>query len=119
MDVKHDPRKEVIIHEISKFETPQELVNHITKGARGPVPPLQWTGGVVLTFNAMPITDHISKEITEGKLHWDYCACALMEEYQDNMNNSENTAVVSIQDVSINETFVLIARFLRDEILNS
>lgn len=115
INVKHEPRKEVIIHEMSKFDTAQELVDFTTKGVRGQINPMQWVDGVLMLFNAMPMTNDVSKEIMEGNLHWDYVAFAPLEEYQENMNNTSNEAIVPIQNVSNNETFQAIGQFLKSK----
>jgi len=115
INVKHEPRKEVILHEMSKFTVAQELIDFVTKGIRGQSSPMQWVNGVLFVFNTMPTTDEINKEIIQGKLHWDYVAFAPLEEYVENMNNSSSQATVPIQNVSNNETFQAIGQFLSSQ----
>ena len=115
IDVKHEPRKEIILHEMSKFDTAQELVDFVTKGIQRSTPPIQWINGVLFVFNAMLITDEISKELIAGKLHWDYVAFAPLKEYRESMNDTSNQTTVPIQNVSRNETFQAIGQFLKNQ----
>lgn len=117
--VKYSPREEVIIHELIPYDTPEELVSYLTHGLPGPFPPLNWVEGLVLSFKALPHTDEVSKEIMEGKLHWDSCFTAPMPEFQNAIIINEGMITVNVLDVSANPTFRAIGKTLREEILPS
>jgi len=118
--VKHEPRKEVIIHEMSIYSSPEELANKMTIGIpQGALPPLlKWVDRVVMTFTTLNQTDFITKEIAEGKLHWDHVSIASMEEYRQTIVLPERAITVDVTDVSANETFQAIGKFLREEFLS-
>jgi len=119
--VRHEPRKEVIIHEISIYETPEQLVHSIAIGA----PPtavivFKWVNGVLFNFSAFPLggDSTISKEIVEGRLHWDHVSFASMPEFQEEPHFDNINARVFVVDVSTNETFQAIGEFLRNRLEN-
>ena len=117
--VRHEPRNEIIIHEISPYDSVADFVSNLVVGLPGPnFPPIQWAEGVLMNFNALPFTDTVSKEIIEGKLHWDHVACALMEEFRENVDIPNRGMTIPIINVERNETFKAIGIFLRDEILS-
>jgi len=118
-NVKYSPREEVIIHEIIQYESPEEMVNYLTHGLPGPYPALQWVEGLLLSFSALPHTNEVSKEIIKGKLHWDSCFVAPLEEFQNSININNGMITVNVLDVSHNPTFQAIGKALKEEILPS
>jgi len=115
--VSHVPRKEVIIHEISIYDTPEQLIRSNTIGA----PPnavlvLKWINGVLFTFTAFPLggDSTISKETIEGRLHWDHVSFTSMPDYQERLEFVGVTTQIHVVDVSSNETFIAIGEFLRN-----
>jgi len=115
--VKYEPRKEVIIHETSTFETAQEFVEFLTQGLRGNFPPVHWVDGILLTFSALPYTDTVSKEIIQGRLHWDHLSFAPLPEYQSTITTSDNAASLTILNVSSNDTFRSVAKYIHEKLL--
>ena len=118
--VKHEPRKYVIIHEMSIYETPEAMAKAMTAGMpMGALPPLfRWVNGVVLTFTALPVGGDsiIAREVIAGKLHWDHVAFASMPEYQPKITLSDRPVSIDVMDVSPNETFRAIGSFLQNKI---
>jgi len=118
IDVRYEPRKEVIIHEYTKYNSHEELVELSAKG----LPPgtiqtaLKWVGGVLLAFNAMPVNTITTQELIEGRLHWDHVSFAPMPEYQQQII-TDNGVTVIINDVSGNQVFREIGKFLKRRLL--
>lgn len=115
--VTHEPRKEVIIHEMAIHDTPEQLIKTIATGAPpGAILVLKWTSGVLISFTAFPLggDSTVSKELIEGRLHWDYVACAPLPKFTERL--SINNLDVRIADVSSNETFQAIGSFLKNAI---
>ena len=82
--VKHQPRKQVIIHEIGIYDSAQQLVDLSTIGLPpGTIStPLRWTNGVLMSFNPLPATtDFIARERAKGILHWDHVSFAPMKKF--------------------------------------
>ena len=118
-EVVYEPRKRVIIHEYSYYDSVEDLII----GAFGNAPPgsnigpLKWVDGIVLTHSALPMTDSVTKEILEGKLHWNHVSFAPMEEYVSNLHLSDSRITVNIINVSANLIFTNIATFLKENLM--
>jgi len=116
--VKHQPRKQIIIHEMATYDSVQRFVDVITVGmpAGSVSPPLRWIDGIVMTFTALPTnTEFIAKERTKGVLYWDHLAFAPMPKFTSHVT-AKNNAVVNVTDVSENETFQSISAFLKKKL---
>jgi hypothetical protein len=118
IEVRYEPRKQVIIHEYTKYSSSQELIDSSTKGlpAGSVLTALRWVGGVLLAFNAMQTNQVTTQELIEGRLHWDHVSFASMPEYLEQIITNTGVTVI-IQNVSGNPVFVEIAKFLKKEFL--
>lgn len=116
--VSYEPRKEVIIHEYTRYDSSEEFIDASVKG----IPPgtvltaFRWVDGVLLAFSPMPINEMTTKELIEGRLHWDHVSFAAMPSYRDQIVTS-NGVTVFIKDVSNNPVFEAIAKFIRKKFL--
>jgi hypothetical protein len=116
--VRHEPRKEVVIHEMSQYGSAEQMAKSMVIGMQPGMltPILRWVNGVVLEFTAIQInTERVANDRLKGILHWDYVSFAPMPEYKPTIKLS-NGVVLEIADVSTNETFVAIGKFLRSKI---
>ena len=114
IQVKHQPRKQVIIHEMAIYDSAPQFIDFLTVGLpQGTVSqPLRWINGVLFTFNPLGTnTDFLSRERVKGILHWDHVSFAPMKKYTPQMI-SQNNIAIDIIDVSKNETFHPISKFL-------
>jgi hypothetical protein len=118
-EVIYEPRKQVIIHEFSRFDTIESLVRGSFGGAPpgSNVGPLKWVNGIVLLNSPLPITDAVTKELIEGRLHWDHVSFAPLEEFLPNYHIPDVRITVSIIDVSVNPTFQDIGKFIRENLI--
>lgn len=117
ISVKHEPRKDVTIHELSFFKTPEDLVHSYTAGmTEEDSLILRWVHGVVFIFYAYPVTDTIAKGLVEGHLHWDHVAFAPMSNHNQIIKGVKKSIRVEVLDVSGNETFRAIGKFLQNKI---
>ena len=117
IEVSHDPRKKVIIHEMSIYDAPEQLIRSNALGA----PPnavifFKWVNGVLFNFTPLPLGGDpvITQETIDGKLHWDHVSFTLMPEYQERLQFDGIQAQILVVDVTPNETFRAIGVFLRD-----
>jgi len=116
--VRYEPRKEVIIHEYAKYDSPEDFISASIKG----LPPgsvltaLRWVDGVLLSFRSLPINTITTKELIEGRLHWDYVSFAPMPEYRDQIVADTGITLV-ITNVSNNPVFTQIAEFIKKKFL--
>ena len=117
-EVSYEPRKKVIIHEYSYYDSVEALVRCGFAGA----PPgssviIRWVDGVVLSQNTYPMTDSITAELIEGRLHWDHVSFAPMEEYQASLSFANLAITVTVIDVSVNPVFCDIAKFIKKNLM--
>lgn len=116
--VKYEPRKEIIIHEYTKYDSPEEFISASVKGlpTGSVLTALRWVDGVLLSFRALPINTVTTKELMEGRLHWDHVSFAPMPEHRDQIITKTGVTVV-IGNVSKNPVFVTIAEFIKEKFL--
>jgi hypothetical protein len=117
-EVSYEPRKKVIIHEYSRYDSVEALVRCGFAGA----PPgssiiVRWVDGIVFSHNTYPMTDSITAELIEGILHWDHVSFAPMEKYQASLSFANLPITVTVVDVSVNPVFRDIAKFIRKELM--
>jgi len=116
--VRYEPRKEVIIHEYTKYNSPEDFISNFVKGlpTGSVLTALKWVNGVLLSFNALPTNAVTTKELIEGRLHWDHVSFAPMPEYQDQIITEKGVTVV-IRNVGNNPIFLAIAEFIKEKFL--
>jgi len=118
-EVTYEPRKQVIIHEYSRYDSIEALIQgayaNAPPGAN--VGPIRWAKGIALIHNAYPMTDTVVKELMEGRLHWDHVSFAPMDEYRPNIHLDESRITATIIDVSVNPVFCVIADFIKEKLL--
>jgi len=118
-EVSYEPRKKVIIHEYSRYNSVEDLI----KSAYGGAPPgatvgaIKWVDGIALTQNAFPMTDTIIKELLEGRLHWDHVSFAPMEEYRRNIHVEDVRITATVVNVSANPVFRVIAKYIKENFM--
>ena len=120
-EVVYEPRKKVILHEYTKYDT----VENFIRTAYGNAPPgsnvgpLKWVEGIVLTQNSYPMTDMVVKELIEGRLHWDHVSFAPMDEYKPTIHLTDTRITATIINVSYNAVFRSIGKFIRENLLEN
>jgi len=116
-EVRYEPRKEVIIHEYTPYDSAEDLINaSATSIPPGSFLTVRWVNGVLLSFSALPINEVTTKELIEGRLHWDHVSFAPMPEYRDQIIAGAGVTF-RIRDVSNNPVFAAIADFIKKEFL--
>ena len=117
-EVTFEPRKKVIIHEYRRYDSVEALIRCGFAGA----PPgsnviVRWVDGIVLSHNTYPMTDFVTKELIEGRLHWDHVAFAPMEKYQESLSFAHLPITVTVVDVSVNPVYCDIGKFIKETLL--
>jgi hypothetical protein len=114
IEVEYQPRKKIIIHEIMKVNI-DELIASQALGAHigDVVPPLFWVDGILLKFIGIAQTEAVVREMLEGNVHWDNVVFALMPRYE-RQKELGNNIIVPIIDVSANNAFKKVAKFLKE-----
>lgn len=115
--IKYEPRKEIIIHEYTKYDSPEDLINASAKGAPpGSVVSVhRWVDAVLLSFTGLPKTDVTIQEILDGRVHWDHVNFAIMPEYKEQFMTESGVTVI-IGNVSENASFKAVAEFIKEQL---
>jgi len=119
-EVIYAPRKQVIIHEYSRYDSIENLISGTYGGAPpgATVGPIKWVDGVALVHSAYPMTtESVVKELLEGRLHWDHVSFAPMEEYKRNLHLEDSNITAQFINVSVNPVFRDIAKFIRENLM--
>jgi len=116
--VKFELRKEIIIHEYAAYKDANELINtEIGELQSGAIfTGLKWVDGILLKFTPLPLNEITTKEVIEGRVHWDHMAFAPSANYQERISTGRGPTV-SVSDVSKNPTFVEVAKSIKEKLL--
>ena len=119
MKVSYEPPKEIIIHEILAYDNSVNLVSTLTMGmSNRHLPPIHWANGVVSAFSTIPLTESMSKELLDGKIHWSHVSCANMTGYQPIISSAESSeSKIHVINQNSNLTMSEVARFLKENAL--
>ncbi len=112
--VSYEPRKQLIIHEYTKYDSIDELVGSLVIGAPpGAIAgPLQWAEGVAMKFNIMPLNcEPVIKELLEGRIHWDHVSFAPHDKC---IPVTINNVTMMMVNVTNNPTFASVAKFIKE-----
>jgi hypothetical protein len=95
------PWEEIVIHEVINYS----LADLITRSSLGVQPgglaaPLNWAEGVAFHHVAMPMNDEITRELLQGKVHWNAVEWALMPEYKNVILIADINAKIPVINVS-------------------
>lgn len=116
IEVSYEPRTKLIIHEYLAYEDLDDFVKLRALGvpSGGLGQPLRWAEGVVMAFKAMANNETVTKELLEGKLHWDHVSFALMPKYQREIVVKEVNVRVPVINVSSHPIFKAAAAWLKE-----
>ncbi len=111
VDISYEPLKRIIVREIVKYETPQQLVNAFTFLMKMGQPVLlTWADGVVFASQAIPPPE-MPEEYARGELYMASISCAPMSDYSSNVKSGN--VEMPVIDVSRSQVSQHLAKFLR------
>jgi hypothetical protein len=84
--IKYQPANELIVHEVVQLEMDDLMRGRITP--QGSMP-LYWCNGIIFSFSSLPMSEEITKEYLQGRIHWMEAHYAEMKDY---------TAIVELKD---------------------
>ena len=105
MDIRIEPWKKLIIHEIIEYQF-DDWVKQIafsTRSSGGGIPTMQWTNGIVFASSSLPTTNATVEEQLKGVLHWSSVSFAIKEKFEKQI--VKENATINLVDVSVNEIF--------------
>ena len=115
MEIRFEPWKEVVIHEVLE-RTWEDWINGIIsnlKAGGGGIPTLNWANGMVFQTNAFPSTEKVVEEQLKGIIHYSNVIFALKSNYEESVRKEQWT--INLQDVSHNTIFVKLAEELKKQ----
>ncbi len=98
---RYDPFKEIVIMELTRFSTPEELARFANIAAGGKPTGLYWAQGVAFVYFPLPLTtDTAVKALVEEKrVYWAFVSYALMPKYIPVIETKEKI-IVPVVDMS-------------------
>ena len=111
VEISYEPLKRIIVREIVKYETPQQLVNAFTFIMKMGQPVLlTWADGVVFASQAIPPPE-MPEEYARGELYMASISCAPMSDYSSNVKSGN--VEMPVIDVSRSQVSQHLAKFLK------
>jgi hypothetical protein len=110
------PWDEVVIHEAIKYKL-SDLIARSSLGVQpgGLAPPLNWAEGVAFRPVPMPMNDEVTRELLQGKVHWNGVEWALMPEFKSVILIADINAKIPVIDVSATAILCEIAKALKGQ----
>lgn len=94
-EIEFRPIKRIIILEDISYDSLDDFFAVITTGVSPSTPiVVLWANGVVFTYSAMPLSEAIVKERTEGIVYWNFVQYAKMDEYVEEYRSGLHTVRV-------------------------
>lgn len=65
--INYLPAKELIVHEAVELSMDDLMRERITPAGNMP---LYWCNGIVFSFSSLPMSEELTREYLQGKIHW-------------------------------------------------
>jgi hypothetical protein len=116
LQIKHQPFQEIVIMEMTRFNTPDDLARFTSVIAGGKLAGLYWSQGVVFLYFPLPPSNTIvAKSLIEnGKVYWTYVGFALMPRYELTIETKEKM-IVPVIDISNNRLLTSVTKWLKEQ----
>ncbi len=114
--ISYQPFKEIVIMEMTRFTTPDDLARFTSVIAGGKLAGLYWSQGVVfLYFPLPPSNSAVAKNLIEnGKVYWTYVGFAIMPRYEPTIETKEKI-IVPVIDISNNQLLSKVTQWLKEQ----
>jgi len=114
--VKYEPFKEIVIMELTRFSTPEEIARFTSVIAGGKLAGLYWVDGVVFLYFPLPAsTETVAKALIEtGRVYWTFVGFSLMPKYEQSIETKEKM-IVPVVNISSDPTLKKVAQWLKEQ----
>jgi hypothetical protein len=114
--VKYEPFKEIVIMELTRFSTPEEIARFTSVIAGGKLAGLYWVDGVVFLYFPLPAsTVTVAKALIEtGRVYWTFVGFSLMPKYEQTIETKEKM-IVPIVNISSDAVLKKVAQWLKEQ----
>lgn len=112
--IRHEPFKEVVIMECTRFPTPDDLARFANISVGGRPTGIYWADGVAFIYYPIPITTRTAAKhlIEEKRVYWAFVSYSLMPKYQSIVETKERL-IVPVIDMSTSPLFQTVAQWLK------
>ncbi|MCS7120186.1 MAG: hypothetical protein RMJ07_01410 [Nitrososphaerota archaeon] len=116
VQIKFEPYREIVILQMNRFDSPEELARFVSIAAGGKASGLYWAEGVAFLYFVIPPTTNVAAKalIEEGRVYWSLVSYAHMPKFQPIIETKEKIMVPLI-DVSSDPIMNRAARWLKEE----
>ena len=114
--VKYEPFKEIVIMELTRFSTPEEIARFTSVIAGGKLAGLYWVDGVVFLYFPLPaLTTAVAKALIEtGRVYWTFVGFSLMPKYEQTIETKEKM-IVPVINISSDPILKKVAQGLKEQ----
>ncbi len=116
VNIKFEPFKEIVIMELTKFASVEEIARFTSVIAGGKLAGLYWVDGVVFLYFPLPASSMaVAKALIEaGKVYWTFLGYALMPKYELTIETKEKM-IVPVIDLSADPILRKVAQWLKEQ----
>jgi len=116
VDVKYEPFKEIVVMELNRFSSSDEIARFTSVIAGGKLAGLYWAEGIVFLYFPLPAsTETSAKALIENKrVYWTFVGYSAMPKYQSTIETKEKI-IVPVVDMSSNPMFRKVATWLKEQ----
>jgi hypothetical protein len=114
--VKYEPFKEIVIMELTRFSTPEEIARFTSVIAGGKLAGLYWVDGVVFLYFPLPAsTATVAKALIDaGRVYWTFLGFSLMPKYEPTIETKEKM-IVPLVNISSDAVLKKVAQWLKEQ----
>jgi hypothetical protein len=114
--VKYGPFKEIVIMELTRFSTSEEMARFTSVVAGGKLAGLYWVDGVVFLYFPLPAsTATVAKALVDaGRVYWTFVGFSLMPKYEPTIETKEKM-IVPIVNMSSDAVLRKVAQWLKEQ----
>ena len=114
--VKYEPFKEIVIMELTRFSTPEEIARFTSIIAGGKLAGLYWVDGVVFLYFPLPAsTTAVAKALIEnGRVYWTFVGYSFMPKYEPTIETKEKM-IIPVVNISSDSVLKQVALWLKEQ----
>jgi len=116
MIIRSEPFREIVVMELTRFPTPDDLARFANIAAGGKTTGIYWANGVAFIYFPLPTTTEVAVKavIEEKKVYWAFTSYALMPEYRPLIETKEKI-IVPVINMSTSPLFQKVAKWLKEQ----
>jgi hypothetical protein len=114
--VKYEPFKEIVIMELTRFSTSEEIARFTSVIAGGKLAGLYWVDGVAFLYFPLPAsTTAVAKALVDsGRVYWTFVGFSLMPKYEPTIETKEKM-IVPVVNMSSDAVLKKVAEWLKEQ----